>query len=223
MANKRLHWIDVAKGLLIFLVVWGHFSGISKALGIDHEGVRDIGGLNFMFTSFYMAAFFVLTGYTSNFKKSFWYFFISSFKSLLIPAFCFSIIYSILLSFLFCDWSYIRSLIEAEFWYSGFKYYWFLNALFLSRLSYWMLYHFIRSDAIKGVLLFGLMLIGLYLSSLYNDVDESPISHNPFFVLHFMRFAFFLWIGQMFKLYENFLKPIYLRVGGIMRPLFTSF
>lgn len=216
MADNRLHWVDVAKGILILLVVLGHFSGISKTLGIDHSGVRDVGGLNFLFTSFYMAAFFVLTGYTSNFQKNFSVFFVSSFRSLLVPAFSFSVIYLFLLAFLFKDGSYIRSLTGFEYWYSGFKFYWFLNALFLSRICYWWLFHYVPSDATKGGLLYVLMIIGLYLSSLYRDAPGSPISHNPFFVHHFMRMAFFLWIGQMFRKHESQISSNNLLVWGVI-------
>ena len=213
MADKRLHWVDVAKGILILLVVLGHFSGISKALGVNHAGVKDIGGLNFLFTSYYMAAFFVLTGYTTNFNKKFLPFFIGSFKSLIIPAFVFAILYSVLLSLLFKDWSYIKDLTGLVFWYSGFKFYWFLNALFLSRICYWFLYHYVPSDFVKGILLFCLMLLGLYLSSLYKDAPDSPISHNPFFIHHFMRMALFLWIGQMYRKYETSIRASLL-MGG---------
>lgn len=214
MADKRLHWIDVAKGMLILLVVLGHFSGISKSLGIDHAGVKDIGGLNFLFTSYYMAAFFVLTGYTTNFNKRFLPFFMGAFKSLVIPAFVFAILYSALLSLLFKDWSYIKDLTGVVFWYSGFRFFWFLNALFLARLCYWLLYNYVGSDIAKGLFLLILMVWGIYYSANYKDLSDGPNHNNPFYVQHFMRMAFFLWIGQMYRKYEIRFGMKQLCVGG---------
>ena len=212
---KRLHWVDIAKGILIFMVILAHFDVMSITAGVDHAGTKYIRVLNFLFTSYYMAAFFVLTGYTTNFKKEFSTFLISSFKSLIIPAFCFSVLTQILLAILFKDRSYVDSIIKPEFFIYGFKSYWFLIALFWARVCYWLLNRFIPSDIAKGGILLVFMLIGLYLSSKYRDTPNSPFTNNPFFYLHFMRMAFYLWIGQMYKKYESSIKLEYLMVGGV--------
>ena len=103
--NNRISWVDIAKGLLILIVVWGHVPSIalSQRLGLHHEGLDEMGKLMFVFNCFFMHAFFVLTGYTTNFKKNFLDFFFSSLKSLIIPAFCFSIITCLLYGLLFQD------------------------------------------------------------------------------------------------------------------------
>jgi len=221
MTQKRLRWVDVAKGILILLVVLSHFSGITKNLEINHAGVGDVKAINFLFTHYYMAAFFVLTGYTSNFKKRFSEFFVSSFKSLIIPAFCFSILYSVLLFFLFGDEKYLTDIVGIKFWYTGFKFYWFLNALFLSRICYWLLYNYVGSDVMKSFILLALMLLGIYISSSYRDFPNGATHNNPFFVLHFMRMAFFLWIGQMYRKYEDRLTYGWMALGGAICVLFT--
>lgn len=212
--NVRLHWVDIAKGILILLVVLAHFDVMSITAGVDHAGTKYIRVLNFLFTSYYMAAFFVLTGYTSNFEKKFTSFLVSSFKSLIIPAFCFSVLTKILLALLFKDSSHIKSIFEFDFFIYGFKSYWFLIALFWSRICYWLLNRYFSSDIAKGSILFGLMLIGLYFSSKYKDTPDSPFTNNPLFYLHFMRMAFYLWIGQMYKKYESSIKLEYLCLGG---------
>ena len=214
--NTRLHWVDVAKGILILLVVLAHFDVLSRTVGVDHVGTSDIRVLNFLFTSFYMAAFFVLTGYTTNFQKKFSTFFIGSFKSLIIPAFCFSILSLILLSILYKDWTYVKSFITTDFWYRGFEFYWFLIALFLARICYWFLYKYLLSDIAKGAFLFVMMLLGIYLSSKYRNTPDSPFTNNPFFYHHFLRMAFFLWIRQMYKQYESRIKLYYLMWAGMI-------
>lgn len=232
ISNKgRLPWVDVAKGILIILVVLSHFSPMSKNMGINHAGVKDISCLNFFYTSFYMAAFFVLSGFTTNFNKRFSIFFISSFKSLVIPLCCFSIIYSILLSLLFKDTTYIKDIFGFEFWYSGFKFYWFLNALFFSRVFYWILNRYMKSDIIKGIFLIAVMLLGLYLSTKSYASKYS----DPLYYQEFLRSIFFLWIGQMYKknepIYDKYLlwfggsfviTSLAFKILGIMIPKATS-
>lgn len=60
--RERIMWIDVCKGILIFLVVWGHVLG-----GITNTIVGDASGITrFFFKSiymFHMPAFFVIAGY----------------------------------------------------------------------------------------------------------------------------------------------------------------
>lgn len=54
--TKRIAWIDVAKGLLIILVILGH------------SNINDITAA--VINSFHMAAFFVLSGITFRRKKA---------------------------------------------------------------------------------------------------------------------------------------------------------
>ncbi len=56
MEKARIEWIDCYKGLLILLVVYGHFC---QYIEID-------GLLMPMFTTFFMVAFFVISGYVTS-------------------------------------------------------------------------------------------------------------------------------------------------------------
>lgn len=68
MVKERLHYIDVAKGLLILMVAYGHIYGNTS--GIDNVGVDYIHQSVNLFVSFYMPCFFVITGYLgSHFMK----------------------------------------------------------------------------------------------------------------------------------------------------------
>lgn len=78
--DKRIKWIDVAKGLTIILVVSGHLLQTYS------------NQLDFVFKliySFHMPVFFVLSGYLINTKKDFHQFCKSKSKSLLLPYFLF--------------------------------------------------------------------------------------------------------------------------------------
>lgn len=77
--NKRVNWIDIAKGILIILVILGH-SKVNNTTA-------------YLINSFHMAAFFTLSGYTYNLSSPISTFTIRKIKTILIPYICFSIIY----------------------------------------------------------------------------------------------------------------------------------
>ena len=74
--KKRIQWIDVAKGLLIILVIVGH------------AHVNSI--VDLIIYSFHMAAFFVITGYTFHANSNWKSFLLKQIKSLLIPYYAFA-------------------------------------------------------------------------------------------------------------------------------------
>lgn len=76
MENKRIEWVDIAKGIGIILVVLGH------CLNIDTPVFHII----FMF---HMPLFFILGGYVFNNKKRFQVFMCKKIQTLVIPFFCF--------------------------------------------------------------------------------------------------------------------------------------
>ena len=130
-AKERLHWIDVAKGLLILLVVYGHLYAWTRKLNPEAADIL-LQSLNF-FLSFYMPAFFVITGYCSNFKKPFLDFFFSSFKTILLPGLTFAL-FDAVISF---DVNIQRLYrIAKDFILYGGQY-WFLSALFMGRIIYY--------------------------------------------------------------------------------------
>lgn len=92
MASQRIHWIDATKGLLILLMVLGHIGNIAGSKGIDNTFLTKSMFFSSLYTCFFMQAFIMLSGYTSNFEKDFISFSKSLFKSIFIPWFSFSTI-----------------------------------------------------------------------------------------------------------------------------------
>ena len=73
MKNKRIEWVDIYKAILIFLVVLGHSHNLRL--------------VPYIYT-FHMAAFFFISGYTTDYSKlSFVDYTKRKFKSLMIPFF----------------------------------------------------------------------------------------------------------------------------------------
>lgn len=86
MAKERLHYIDVFKGICIMLVVI-HHSPLALNGGFAPSGTF-LWLLNNFIIAFFMPAFFVATGYCSNFSKPFKIFLWQNVKSILIPCYC---------------------------------------------------------------------------------------------------------------------------------------
>lgn len=75
-ANKRITWLDAAKGYGILLVIFAH---------VDYSYLRNI------IYTFHMPLFFYLSGYVFSQKESFGSFFWSKVRRIIIPYFCLGI------------------------------------------------------------------------------------------------------------------------------------
>ena len=138
MASERLNYIDVAKGLLILCVVFGHIYGHSKS--IDNITVDYFHRISNLYISFYMPCFFLITGYCSNFNKKLNTLFTSSFKTIAFPGIIFSIFFFLLERKY--DVASFCHLIKGISFYGGS--YWFLSALFVARILYGLIYKCLR-------------------------------------------------------------------------------
>ena len=189
-AKERLHWIDVAKGLLILLVVYGHLYAWTRKLNPEAADIL-LQSLNF-FLSFYMPAFFVITGYCSNFKKPFLDFFFSSFKTILLPGLTFAL-FDAVISF---DVNIQRLYrIAKDFILYGGQY-WFLSALFMGRIIYWFLFNHLstRKTICVSVLLF---FLGFMIAPYYNALEL-------WWFIHAMMLTSYLCLGQQLRYYNDY-------------------
>ena len=201
--SNRLHWIDISKGMLILFVVFQHLPVISDAAGVEHIGVGKLGHLSFLFTCFYMQAFFILTGYCSNFEKPFTVFLKSSFKSIMIPAIFFSILYHMSLALLYLDFSYVEQMTSLNFLMNGCSKFWFLNALFLLRILYWFRVRYIKNDLTGGGIFLILLVLGMMMFSEFrNSGDNGIFSKNYFYYMNALVNGLFIWFGDLLKKYK---------------------
>ena len=80
--KERLPYIDVAKGLLILMVVWGHFELILRETHKTSDPVVAYWDhVEIIWSAFFMPAFFFITGLCGNFNKPFKKFVIQSFRT----------------------------------------------------------------------------------------------------------------------------------------------
>ena len=189
MEKERLHYVDIAKGLLILMVIYGHVDGTATELGFSNAAIDDIHKVVNIFVSFYMPCFFIITGFCSNFGKSFHSFFLSSIKTILLPAFVFSFILS-------GAWNikHIENLHEFIYkiiFYGGS--YWFLSALFLARIVYYVLHRWAHPLFI-ALFCFLSFIAGYFLSSL-------PQRYELWWFVHALCMLPYLGVGQILKQY----------------------
>ena len=137
--QNRLHYIDVAKGVAIILVVLHHdiLGTYASSHGTNMTASMLQDAQYYWLVPYFMPVFFMLTGYCSNFGKSLKPFTTSLLLSIGLPIFFFDIIpYNIelYLALPFNEWlCQIPSSLLRFVRYS----YWFLRALFVAKLLYW--------------------------------------------------------------------------------------
>lgn len=169
---NRLTNIDVSKGLLMLLVVYYHALFIFATICPAYCREGFIFETPYLFRSFFMVAFVVISGITSRFKRSLKDQIIQDFKVLLLPAVIISTIVGIL-----CpeavDKGDINSLSRIILYGGGA---WFITAMFLSRIIYKMVL-LIGKDKLRYSLIIIIWIVGI--ASDYYLPDDNKYWYFP--------------------------------------------
>lgn len=199
MKHERIHYIDIFKGILIILVVVHHAPMVCQKFDNPY---MDTYWLNNIIISFFMPAWFMATGYCSSFTKPFPHFLWQNFKGIMIPCFTLYCINHILYSlntYLYGDASWMTLShwfnpgVRTFFRNGGF--YWFLSALFISKLIFWFVAK-IKTDIYKVACCLIMLFAGLYLY-------HAATIPNIFFFQHALILTIFLYGGQLLKKNEK--------------------
>lgn len=149
MKKKRIEWIDIFRGLLIYLVVLGHCNNVETL---------------FWIYSFHMSAFFIISGYTIDFEKYDLVDFIKhKFKKLIIPFISINILFW-LIHLLISKIGFHSFLFSVPFDIKSLSYFfkylwtidfaaatWFLYILFLSSIILKFLYDILKRKSSKHI------------------------------------------------------------------------
>lgn len=198
MTNRksRFQYIDIMKGILILLVVYGHTAWQAHEVGIHNQTIEILGQISFFYEPFYMAAFFAITGYCSNFKKSYKDFLISDIKTLLFPSVSLCVVAA-----------FIRYLIMGEIdlsWITPHRLlrfcslHWFLPALFWAKQIHFFLHRF--NQYVVSIIYIFLAFVGFYL-----------VGHTTeyWWFYHALMFVIYLQFGSLIKSIPIPSKSIY--------------
>ena len=200
MANRvRLHYVDVVKGILILIVVLRHMENIlrdSSYLSSDNEVREYIWSFTNPWITFYMSTFFILTGFCSDFKKMFRSFLVSNVKTLLFPSITLGFISIWIQYFLGSSSNSVPYLygfcVIKDFFITG-GMFWFLTAMFLSKLLLWLLY-----NKFSMTVTFALSLLSFVTAS-FLSINTISL---PWYILHSLIFLPFMCLGVKMKSIE---------------------
>jgi fucose 4-O-acetylase-like acetyltransferase len=198
MSSVRIGWIDIAKGIAIILVIFGH-TFIPGSLWRD------------VIFSFHMPLFFILAGYTFKLRPL-GELAQRSFPQLIIPFLLTFLVCQIILGFSYqsqISADYFLKTIGSFVWSSGYLYeplgipavgmIWFLVCLFFSRLGFAFFMQTFESyktpEWIRGLCFVLLAGLGVSIGSLLNI-------YLPFSLDLALVAQLFLYVGWVFKKYQ---------------------
>ena len=188
----RIAYIDVAKGILILIVVLGHIPNHVKQGGIDSviPFMDAIKQYDYWYIPFFMSGFFVITGFCSNHSRPFGQHLISNVKTTLLPAITICFL-CLTLESLFSQKFLIYQMLNLRFLLFWRSLYWFFPALFIAKEIYWFLNHFVYKQYIIVLITLLLCFIGIAL-------DKMNIP-NFFYLKQSLAFVPCLMAGHLLK------------------------
>lgn len=202
--QQRLPWVDVSKGILILFVVLGHIEYYAQEF-VGSHAYDFLHHIVFIYLPYYIPAFFVVTGYCSNFNLSFRDFLIKNIKTLLVPSILIGTFISRWISlFLYGEGLSVTNFMTVDYlqlcWTGG---HWFLTTLFLAKIVLFFQQKFYdKNTIIVFVALLLLMLLG---TILYNK----NILPNIWYFKHTMILLPFLYVGIVLRKNQQWIDRSY--------------
>lgn len=212
LGETRQSFLDVAKGIMALLVIFHHVPIVFRSLFGETMLFQPIEKYDYFYTVFFMPAFFLINGFTSNFKKDWKSFLAKNAKSLLMPFLTFGVL------LYFVDALVLRRTalfvtVGRESYFYVFEATWFFTALFFARILQWLVVHYFKKDLIQFLVWATLMAISFGITHFYARNNIPLPSHFANF-LHYrngLAMGIFLWMGYFVRK-QDFLKPFML--GG---------
>ena len=209
MAKERIPYIDAAKGLLILIIIGHHIPLYADVICqhvapfyIDAFGHNPAGNdiaflsmtnwikkLQPFYSSFFMSAFFIITGLCSSFDKKFWPFLYSNAKYLLLPNCLYIILRKAPFALAFGQPFDIVTILRNILITGG---EWFTITLFIAKVIYWFAGKYLSHDILRCFVLLMLLLVG---AVLYGRV------HEVWYFWHALALMPFLEIGRILRVH----------------------
>lgn len=187
-SKQRKPYMDVYKGLLMLFVIFGH---ISYAIGVNVNNHSNIvynclqGFASNWIAPFYMAAFFVASGFCSSFSKPLKQQVVSDVKTLIVPAW----VVTIVVSLFRYETTETLLLLAKKLLLQGGGF-WFVVSLFCARIIYYFTLK-IDKRILRFILLFILSFIGIYLNGHFQD--------RVWYLFHALSLCVFLEVGNYLR------------------------
>ena len=208
VVNKVRHdWIDVAKGILICLMLYGHIRVYGPMEGLNDEPMRIMGYASGLYGAFFMQAFFIVTGFCATFKTDFKTFLWKNIKTLIIPMLLLVLISEYYKLIVFAHQFNLNPVMNLSHWLvKGGP--WFIWAMFWAKLIYWPISRLNLPARVTAVSV--LYILGL-LSNTLGVVNYQWHQHALLMVPYLLVGE---WCRNNIELVERWLKPVAI-VGAI--------
>lgn len=135
MSAKRIEYIDIAKGILILCLLYGHLIIELNLHGVDDAVLHGMWKFVPVYNSFFMPCFFLITGLCTTFSIPFRKFLWKNVKTLLIPAVVITLIGQYGTDIFNCRKLSFNHFLDLGGWL-GTSGPWFILALFISKIIY---------------------------------------------------------------------------------------
>lgn len=180
--QTRIQYIDIAKGILICCLIYGHMLIFAREEGINDTVMPIMQKSIPLYDAFFMQTFFLITGFCSSFSKGFGSFLWSNTKSLMIPA----ILLVTISAFVHTTFLNHPQYVNIVSWLTlGGP--WFIISMFWAKILYWVV--------VKWTIRTQLIVLGiLYLTGIaLNVFDVIP---NYSFHRHTLLMLPYLFVGH---------------------------
>lgn len=221
VVKSRIHWVDVAKGVLILFLLIHHFGSASRLSKVNSKDFDFVFVWQFVFTSFFIQAFFFMSGYCSNFSKPVLIFIKDIIKQLIIPFLFFELLNCIIFNL---DDISIRNMYSYWVEANG-THLWFLNALIVSKVILYIIKSFYSDEWLLFISLL-LLFFAVYLK-------QRDIGSNFFCIRQCLGSVLFVALGyyvknksymERFELLGWFfpIALLTMKLSGVTIPVFTA-
>lgn len=211
MDKVRINWIDIARGIGIILVIYGHV--------LSADSVRHL------MYSFHMPLFFFLSGIVFHHKsyETFFSFFKKSFKNIMLPYFIFAAAtYAVAILINGIDkltWQAFSKQVFGILYGSGSDGYlafnvalWFLPCLFATRILFWIITKLTDKTAYIILVLTGFSIAGFLFSRKFPDLDL------PYGLEIALSAVVFFGAGYLWNMYSEKLTTIFKKYMLVFLP-----
>lgn len=189
--SERIKYIDVAKGILICCLIWGHMSIISRYYGLDDKILHGVNATIRLYGTFFMQTFFIITGLCSSFTNiPFGQYLWKNIKTLVLPAIFIAFLVDVFkLPFVGWHSDGVGILMGIKDWFliNG---PWFIWALFYAKLLFYGIAKLrtrYQLAIVVSLYVFGFVL---------HEVDVLP---NYLWHQHTLLMMPYLWLGYFLK------------------------
>lgn len=209
MEKERIPYIDVAKGLLILMVLLHHMPHVVRILGVTDSFYQGVDDCAFLYSTYFMPAFFLITGYCSRQTRELNVrnLVIKNLKTIILPAFTLGLVCSCIglagmvykqgvgvlpIEFAKAVYHNVGSIVK-----NGGNY-WFLSALFVAKIMHSIIYHNVIKISIGGgekIILFAIYLTLVALGYLMFSLNVK----EHWAIWHAFLLCIFLYCGQLLR------------------------